>query len=437
MFNFINTDKYVLDSHERARIVALITDAAALLYHIFIFVFFLTSHVYQMAYYNIVSISVFTFLLAFIPKMKHFIVSYNIALVEVIVHQILADHFLGTQTCFHYFILLMGLLPYLIFENRFALSVPVTMLASLIFIILENINITPIIILAPNLIKFVRFINVFLTISIILLIILVYTIFVFKMEEHLKRQNFIFDREIKLASSIQQNFFKQDVTALERWDIGFCNQPMSGVSGDLYDIFKDGNVLEGFGIFDVSGHGISSGLVTMLVKNIIHQEFYNDKDLELWETLLNINDRIIEEKGDIENYLTGILARIKDTKTIEFVNASHPLPLVYRRATGEIEVLARRTEAMGAIGIKDFPTFYESQFVTLNEGDEFILYTDGVIDCLNKEKEDYGFERFKNAIKNVVDFKASEQIYLLLNDINDFRGAVPPNDDITIMIIRK
>lgn len=437
MFSLQDKESVVLNSHERARWVAFVTCAAALLYHIFIFVFFLVTHVYQMAYYNIVSISVFTFLLAFIPRMKKFVLPYNVALVEVIIHQILADYFLGTVTSFHYFILLMGLLPNLIFEDKFKLSIPVTIFASLVFIALENIDLQPQIVLPEGPIRMVRFINIFLSISVVLSIIFVYTIFVNHMEGHLQRQNNIFDKEIKMASSIQQNFFKQDVENLDNWDIGYCNQPMSGVSGDLYDIFKTGNKLDGFGVFDVSGHGISSGLVTMLVKNIIHQEFYNDSEMELWETLLKINDRVIDEKGDIENYLTGILARSVDDKTIEFVNASHPLPLVYRKATGEVEVLARKTEALGAIGIRDFPTFYESQFVTLNEGDEFVLYTDGATDCMNKEKEEYGIDRLKQSLKNVVDFRASEQIYLILNDINDYRGSVLPNDDITLMIIKK
>lgn len=429
--------KKVFGSYERARLVALISCAFSLIYHIGIFIFFLINKILPLAYYNIISISLFTLIIAFIPRMKNFIAPYMLAVLEVIFHQILADYYLGTEACFHFFILIVGLLPYLVFEDKFSISVPLTFITSCLFVIFENMTFEPIYNIDTVIIKTLRYTNISITVLIILFLILVYTVFVFQIEAYLKKQNDMLGKEIKLASSIQQNFYKQDVTKIKDWDIGFCYQPMTGVSGDLYDVFKTDDVLDGFGVFDVSGHGISSGLVTMLVKNIIHQEFYIDKDEELWETLLKINDRVIEEKGDIENYLTGILARIKDKNTIEFVNASHPLPLVYRKKTGDIEVIPRRTEALGAIGIKDFPTFYESQFINLEEGDELILYTDGAIECINSNSEEFGIERLKESLKNVVEFRASEQIYLILNDINDFRGSVDPKDDITLLIIKK
>ena len=104
---------------------------------------------------------------------------------------------------------------------------------------------------------------------------------------------------------------------------------MAAVSGDLFDIYHRQNNIDGIGIFDISGHGLASGLVTMLVKNIIHQEFYKIADTDLAEILSRINTRIIQEKADIENYLTGILVRIGSDK-IELVNAGHPFPILYK-----------------------------------------------------------------------------------------------------------
>ena len=84
-------------------------------------------------------------------------------------------------------------------------------------------------------------------------------------------------------------------------DIAF--KPMSGVSGDLYITFISENKLEGIGIFDISGHGIASGLVTMLVKNIIENEFQKGINLPLNEVMDTINERIIIEKGNIDEVI--------------------------------------------------------------------------------------------------------------------------------------
>lgn len=427
----------VLSSVERTKIVSTFTCVFSLIYHVAVFFLFWYLKIYEMVYFNVFSVTAFTLILIFTRKVKKYTWLYIISAIEVALHQIYAEYLMGTDTSFHFFILLMGLLPFLIFEDNFKISVPIASFNCLLYIIMDNIKITPVYNFSESIIAVLGLINSLVTIITIIFMILIYTIFVFQIEGHLKRQNDMFDKEIKLASSIQQNFFKQDVSTVKNWDMGFCNQPMTGVTGDLWDIYKTNDNLDGFGIFDVSGHGVSSGLVTMLVKNIIHQEFYNDTKRELWKTLLKINDRVIEEKGEIENYLTGILARIKDENTIEFVNASHPLPLVYRKSTGEIEMLQRRTDSLGAIGIRDFPTFYESQTVTLNPGDELLLYTDGATDSINSEKEEYGIDRLKQSLKNVAECRAEEQIYLLLNDINDFRGKADPRDDITLIIIKK
>ena len=58
----------------------------------------------------------------------------------------------------------------------------------------------------------------------------------------------------------------------------------------------------------------------MLVKNIIIQEFYNGKELKLSEIVSKINDRVLNEKGNIENYLTGILCRINHSEQDQKLN---------------------------------------------------------------------------------------------------------------------
>jgi serine phosphatase RsbU (regulator of sigma subunit) len=211
---------------------------------------------------------------------------------------------------------------------------------------------------------------------------------------------------------------------------------MVGVSGDLYDFYKNGEKLDGLGIFDVSGHGISSGLVTMLVKNIIHQEFYKQQELELWEIVNNINDRVIEEKGDIQNYLTGILIRLYENK-FELVDAGHPAPILYKKKTGECSFIELSKKSVGVIGIADFPVFYESIFYDFEDGDELILYSDGVIDIKNDKDEYFGKERLLDAVKVNIEKSAAEQVGFIANNIYSFCASREQTDDITIIVLKK
>ena len=110
-------------------------------------------------------------------------------------------------------------------------------------------------------------------------------------EGELVEQKNILANEIKQASLIQKTFFQQESGVYKGWEIAYSCIPMAGVSGDLYDLYpekqedlnsttsvnekKSGKIkIRGIGIFDTSGHGISTGIITLLAKNIIRQEFY-------------------------------------------------------------------------------------------------------------------------------------------------------------------
>ena len=423
-------------SYQRARIVSLFVTACSLLYHIAIWTFFYVIGIMPMFYYNFVSIGVFLIILFLVPRLKSYVLLYNIAMVEVIIHQILADYYLGSYTSFHSFILLMGLLPFLVFENKKRYALPITIISSLIYIYFSCRTIEPHAAVNPSTLFGLRCMNITITVFIIIFVVLIYTRVVFWIESYLKTHSDALENEIKMAAIIQQNFFRQEIDNIKKYEVAYFSRPMVGVSGDLYDFYKTGEKLDGLGVFDVSGHGISSGLVTMLVKNIIHQEFYNQKDADLWEIVNEINDRVIEEKGDIQNYLTGVLVRLYEDK-FELVDAGHPAPILYKKKTGECDFVQLGKKAVGVIGIAEFPVFYESLFFDFEDGDELILFSDGVIDIQNEKDEYFGKKRLLEAARLNLDKPAAEQVSFIANSIYSFCGSREQNDDLTIIVLKK
>ncbi|WP_338369847.1 PP2C family protein-serine/threonine phosphatase [Treponema bryantii] len=357
-------------------------------------------------------------------------------MLEVIVHQIMADYYLGSYSSFHSFILLMGLLPFLIFENKKRYALPITALSSLLYIYFSCRNIEAHAQVTAGTLFGIRCMNITITVFIILFVVLIYTRVVYRIEYYLKNHSDSLENEIKMAAIIQQNFFRQEIENIKKYEVGYFSRPMVGVSGDLYDFYKTGEKLDGLGVFDVSGHGISSGLVTMLVKNIIHQEFYNQPDVELWEIVNKINDRVIEEKGEIQNYLTGILVRLYENK-FELVDAGHPAPILYKKKTGECSFVQLGEKAVGVIGIAGFPVYYESLYYDFEDGDELILFSDGVIDIKNEKDEYFGKERLLEAAKLNIEKSAAEQVSFIANSIYSFCGTREQNDDLTIIVLKK
>ena len=288
--------------------------------------------------------------------------------------------------------------------------------------------------------------NAFITIDSFIFLIILYILsfkrwgtekdnFLHHRSEHEYKENV--EKELKLANVVQQSFFKHNDTIYNDWAISYYNKPMTGVSGDFLDIYGNGNILEGIGIFDVSGHGIASGLVTMLVKNIIFQEFYNGKEDKLKSIIDRINLRYIKEKGNIENYLTGILTRLNGN-SVEFINAGHSMPVFYSAKDDNAFYLEdKNNAAFGAIGLPDIPTNFVSHTVEMNRGDELIFFTDGATEATNADGEDFGKDRLLRSIFRNADRPLTTQINCIISDILTFIGDEPRKDDITIIILKK
>lgn len=244
-------------------------------------------------------------------------------------------------------------------------------------------------------------------------------------------------QEIDLAGFVQKSFYKVDTSEVTDWDIRLTSKPMAGVSGDLYVFFISNGHLDGLGIFDISGHGIASGLVTMLVKNIIEQEFHKGFKKPLVEVMTRINQRIIIEKGNIENYLTGMILRFTG-KNIELVNAGHPKAILYSSKTGIIKNIEQEGKnQFGTIGIPDFPVNFETIEFTLEKNDELILYTDGITECMNKDRKSFGIEGIFSVIENNIHKNLDIQINAMPQALFDFSGSENLNDDITYIILKK
>ena len=245
------------------------------------------------------------------------------------------------------------------------------------------------------------------------------------------------EKEIELAAFVQESFTKKKMPDFDNYEVAYYSKAMSGVSGDMYDFYTHEKNLKGAGIFDVSGHGIASGLVTMLVRNIFQQEFHQNEEKPLYEVMEIIDKRIRKEKQNIENYLTGILLRFNENN-VEIVNAGHPCPVLYRKKTNEFSFFDEKRKYSGTvIGLLTIDSFFQETSFTMESGDELFLFTDGVKEALNNEHDEYGNVRIMNSVKNAVQNDFKNQIHMILRDMGMFTENTEQNDDITIVIIRK
>lgn len=259
----------------------------------------------------------------------------------------------------------------------------------------------------------------------------------YESEKTIKEHAEAIDRELALASNVQQSFYKHKNQEFNNWEIEYYNKPMAGVTGDLFDIYTYNKTLQGLCLFDVSGHGLAAGLVTMLVRNIIRKQFYDTTDKYLEQTMYNIHSEFETSRGKINNYMSGLLFRIVGDK-IEFVNAAHPYPFIYRKKENKVKLFEDTNETRGtAIGITYLEPQFFSDFIEISSGDEIVLYTDGITEAKNANREEFGYDRFRKVLQKNINKNLKDQISAIIKEIEDFTGTQKLEDDITILILRR
>ena len=255
--------------------------------------------------------------------------------------------------------------------------------------------------------------------------------------------------DMNFAIHVQEAFFKQPDFKMNGWELVMKTQPASGISGDMFDVYHIGNVLEGISLFDVSGHGIAAGLVTMLCKNIIAQDFrdglYSGETHEDLGTVMeNINRSVITAKGDIENYLTGILLRLDNSPEgepchAELTNAGSPVPLLYVKKEQKcVEIKTHNPSSQyGMVGIRGLDVSFPPQQFDIAPEDALVLYTDGITEAENSAHEQFGKERLAKAIVAAGSVSASARLNFILNELKTFTDGVPFADDITLIVLQR
>ncbi|MBQ0165573.1 MAG: SpoIIE family protein phosphatase [Treponema sp.] len=264
------------------------------------------------------------------------------------------------------------------------------------------------------------------------------------LEKEQKRSN----ADIAMAERVQRSFLIPDETKFEDWDIAVCYQPLSGVSGDLYDIYSENETFYGTSLFDVSGHGMAAGLVTMLSKNIISNQFHAGLKVKkdqaspstLTQVMYAVNNAIIDAKGDIENYLTGAIMRVAggdDGGACELVNAGNPFPMLnHDGKITELKPEVGKTQ-MGMIGIDGLDVSFPTINFRMEPGDSFILFTDGLTEAENKFGEQFGVSRLTREFSDCSGLSAQEQLDYIMHCHKSFTGSNPHEDDITVVVVHR
>jgi sigma-B regulation protein RsbU (phosphoserine phosphatase) len=123
------------------------------------------------------------------------------------------------------------------------------------------------------------------------------------------------------------------------------------------------------------------------------------------------------------------------TKTLTFCNAGHLPPLILRNTKSKEGSLVMLHPTGAAIGLIEEAEFGENTF-ELQNGDLFVLYTDGVTEALNLENQEFGRERLTALGRQVNTLPVKEIVQEIRQALEEFSEGKPLADDTTLVVCR-
>ena len=235
------------------------------------------------------------------------------------------------------------------------------------------------------------------------------------------------EQELRIARIIQQTLLPQELPQLDGWQLGAYYQPARAVGGDFYDFlhFEDGRL--GLVIGDVTDKGVPAALVMATTRSMLRTAA--EHGVSPGKVLERANNLLYPDIPP-KMFVTCLYAILDPSNgRLQYANAGHDLPYVSR------DGLATELRATGMpLGL--MPDMrYEEKEVYMAAGDTLLLYSDGLVEAHNPERDMFSFPRLMSLVGQYGNTGAL--IEYLLNELRSFTGiGWEQEDDVTLVTLQ-
>ena len=134
-----------------------------------------------------------------------------------------------------------------------------------------------------------------------------------------------------------------------------------------------------------------------------------------------------------QDYMTCFMVVIDDEYNVVYSNASHQKAILLKTELGEVELLDTNGLFIGAI--EEARDSYEEKMVKLSYGDRIILYTDGIPEAINAERNEYSNKRLEKIVFQHRNLPLEDFCDTIIEDLENHIGSASVEDDITLLVI--
>ena len=236
--------------------------------------------------------------------------------------------------------------------------------------------------------------------------------------------------ELQIARDIQMSMVPHEFPNLEGLDMYASMTPAKEVGGDLYGYVLHEKILY-FALGDVSGKGVPASLfmaqATRLFQTMAHQ------GMQPAEICTRMNEALSGEDNVNSMFVTLWVGMLNiESGHLKFCNAGHNPPVI---GCGDSNAEFMEMVPNTPIGLWPGVEYIGEEIETI-KGRPVFIYTDGLNEAEDPEKNQFGDERLLDILRNTHYDSAKQVIEMLSKQVEEHRRGAEPNDDLTMMCLK-
>lgn len=240
------------------------------------------------------------------------------------------------------------------------------------------------------------------------------------------------ESELNIARDIQMSIIPKIFPAFpERpeFDVYGKVESAKAVGGDLFDFqFIDEDNLC-FTIGDVSGKGVPASLFMAVTSTLVRAKAI--KGVSVSEIVSGINQALCHD-NDLSMFVTLFMAIFNiRTGEMEFCNAGHNPPYIIKNQKDIVKLDDRHGMPIAIFEEQ----IYGSGKIKINPSDTIVLYTDGVTEADNINRELFEEKRLEAVLKDNALLSPKGITDAIFKEVHAFAGDAEQADDITILAL--
>jgi len=247
-------------------------------------------------------------------------------------------------------------------------------------------------------------------------------------------------RDLEIAREIQRWLVPEKPPAVAGYDIAFLTRAANTVAGDYYDTIPRGAARDSAAqnghlllvVADVAGKSVPAAILMATFQASLRA--IEATGTPLADLVSGLNAYVCANSQSGLRFITAFFAELEPAAgELRYTGAGH-LPALIRRASGEVSELSEGGLPLGIELDEKFPAGRAS----LAPGDILLIYTDGVVEAVNAQGEEFGRGRLLNALRPCDAANSAAEILSHITHVLDgFVGAAPQHDDLTCMVVRR